>query len=512
MKKNIFIFSIVFIILVGFNPSSKSFKFSIGQPVRTGKITYLVVGKFGDDVVILSRDAKNFYYNKMKGTKFISNTKLNLKYQKKSMNYEGHFIKNNELFILSSFYNSKVRKQYYFYRKFDVKQMKESGDLVLIGDIPVKSRVRLGDISVAQSNDSTKIVLYMFNPDRGKKKQEIIFVVLDKDMKVLWKKKSFIKYLDKEFKFTYVTVDNQGVVYFAGKRYFKKSGKKSTPYVYHIFIFKQGEEEPEDIEVNLHKYYINDMVLKVADNGDIVFAGFYSPDKSWTIDGSFYLRLDGKTHEVVSDNYKEFTTSFITQGYSERIQNKAKRKEKKGKNVQFYEYDLNDIVMRSDGGIILVAEQFYITIYTTTSSNGTITTHYTYYFNDIIIVNINNKGIIEWNKKISKSQVSGGPSHLSFVMGVYNNNIYFIVNDNPKNRSITESSNRKAYGGSKNADLVLYTISRDGEIKREFVKNTKPYKFIMSPESSYFSGQDGIFYLTGWYPRKKLLMASVEIE
>jgi len=512
MKKGNFIFSMVVILLMGFNPSSNTFKFTIGQATKTGRITGSIIGKFGDNILILSRTNRGLWFNKMKGTKFIKSAKLNLKYKKKKMFYRGTFIKNKKLYILSSFYNSKAHKDYYFYKEFDVKSMKEMGDLVLIEDVPIKSKARLGNIFVAHSNDSTKTLLMLVHPDKGKKKQEIIFVVLNKDMSVLWKKKSYLKYLDKEFKITSKSVDNKGNVYIAGKKYFKKSSRKSVPYKYHIVIFNKDADDFNDIEINLKKYYINDMVLTIADNGDIVFAGFYSPDKSWTVDGSFYLRLDGKTHEAISDNYKEFTSSFITKGFSERTKKKAKRKEKKGKNIQFYKYDLSDMVMRTDGGIILIAEQYYVVVYTTTSVNGAMYTHYEYYYNDIIIVNIDNKGNIVWNSKISKFQSSGTTSHLSYIMGVYNNNLYFVINDNPKNRLIKESSHHRDYGGGRNADLVAFTVNPAGKVNKEFVKNTKPFKFLMCPKMSYFDTENGAFYLTGWYPRKTLNLAEIKIE
>lgn len=512
MKKTTFLISFIIVSLVGFMPSSDAFKFSIGKVTKIGTTTSKIIGKFGDDVIVLSGTFKKVHFVKMQGTKFIKKVPLNLKYKDKNMNYEGSFINKNKLYYLTSFYNAKTHKEFYFYKEFNTKSMKDVGELNLIGEVPVRSKSRLGSIGVVQSNDSTKTVLYLFNPDKGKNKQEIVFIVLDQDLQVVWKKSTYLKYLDKEFRITSVTIDNKGTVYFAGKKYIKKSSRKSVPYKYHILIFKEGEEEADDIEINLKKYFINDMALRIANNGDIVFAGFYSPDESWSIDGSFYLRLDGKSHEVASNNYKEFPLSFISQGHSEYQKKKAKKKEKKGKNIQLYKYDLSDIIMRTDGGIILVAEQYYSVTYTTTTANGGTTTHTTYYYNDIIIVNIDNKGNIVWNKKISKYQMSGNPWPFSYALGVYDNNIYFVVNDNPKNRLQKPSHSTRAYGGRKDVDIIIYTVEPKGDIKKTFVKNTKPYKFIMHPYLTYFDDTEGVFYISSLLPRKSIRIGTIELN
>ncbi|MBK6551495.1 MAG: hypothetical protein IPG11_13980 [Flavobacteriales bacterium] len=108
---------------------------------------------------------------------------------------------------------------------------------------------------------------------------------------------------------------------------------------------------------------------------------------------SFFLKLDQNTKQVTHSSFKEFDADFITQYMTEKEEAKAsKRADKKGEEIELYNYELRDIVRRTDGGAVMVGEQyrFYVTTTTTSSPNGgtTTTTTYHYIYNDIIVVNV----------------------------------------------------------------------------------------------------------------------------
>ena len=127
---------------------------------------------------------------------------------------------------------------------------------------------------------------------------------------------------------------------------------------------------------------------------------------SFNVDGTYWLKIDPKTQEIISQNFKEFDIDFITQNMKKRQEKKAKRKEAKGKEVELFSYDLDEIIFDNSGGAVLIGEQYFITTSTSTDSNGRTRTTYRYHYNDIIVVKISSDGNIDWAEKIPKVQVS----------------------------------------------------------------------------------------------------------
>jgi hypothetical protein len=181
------------------------------------------------------------------------------------------------------------------------------------------------------------------------------------------------------------------------------------------------------------------MQIAINDERDIICGGFYSEKGTFSIKGSYFLKIDGQTQEIKAKSFKEFGIDFITQHMTQRQEKKAKKKAAKGKNIELYEYDLDNIILRDDGGAYLIGEQFFVKVVTrtTTGSNGhtsTSTTTY-YYFNDILVINMSPSGEIEWTEKIPKRQrtTNDGGFFSSYALSVVKDKLYFVFNDHPKN-------------------------------------------------------------------------------
>ena len=125
--------------------------------------------------------------------------------------------------------------------------------------------------------------------------------------------------------------------------------------------------------------------MKIAINqvGDIICGGFYSDNGTSSINGSYFLKIDQNTTSITSKSFKEFGIDFITQNMTDKKQKESSKNEKtKGKDVELYEYDLEDIVLRDDGGAILIGEQYFVREVTTTDFQGNINISYHYYYNE----------------------------------------------------------------------------------------------------------------------------------
>ena len=229
------------------------------------------------------------------------------------------------------------------------------------------------------------------------------------------------------------------------------------------------------------------MFLIDFDKDKIICAGFYSESGTIGIKGSFYFTVDIESKEMSNISYKEFSLDFLTQNMNDRQARKMENKDAKGKDVELYKYDLNDLVLREDGGAILVGEQFDIQIVTSTSTgaNGNVITTKTYYyiFNDIIVININPEGEIVWEQKIGKRQRTRNDFgyYSSYAMAVIKDKLYFVFNDNAKNLYYKGEGKLAVFGGIKNALAVLVVLDKDGNQTKEALFGASKKESVLRP-------------------------------
>jgi len=142
-----------------------------------------------------------------------------------------------------------------------------------------------------------------------------------------------------------------------------------------------------------------------------------------------------------------------------------------------YEYDLDRLILRDDGGVVLLAEQYYISSYSRSANfgsdpyaNNRREVVNNYHYNDIIIININPDGNIEWASKIPKQQTTSGDNgyYSSYQPAIIKNKIYLFYNDNPKNLFKANAKKDKTHPFVINRDgvMVMAVLNLDGNLKK----------------------------------------------
>jgi hypothetical protein len=231
--------------------------------------------------------------------------------------------------------------------------------------------------------------------------------------------------------------------------------------------------------------------LAIGDDGNIIGAGFYSTRGTWSIRGTFFVTLDRETKEVLQKSFKEFDEDFMTMYMTDKEEKKAKKKaDKKDKELEMYEYDLSEIVLRDDGGAVLIAEQYYmyVTTHTSTDANGNSHTTYTYHYihNDIIVVNMDSNGEIDWAVKIPKRQhtTNDGGFYSGYGMTVQEDKMYFIYNDNGKNLFLQEGEKIHNFTPRKDFLVMIATVGIDGSVERETLFPIDKKDILLAPQES----------------------------
>jgi hypothetical protein len=338
------------------------------------------------------------------------------------------------------------------------------------------SRRNSGSFNFRLSQDSSKVLVFYSLPYDFGDPEKFGFAVYDDQMNRLWQKDVVLPYRDELFDVESVKVDNYGNVYLLGLLYKdvrKAKRKGAANYQYKVLSYTQEGKNENEYAVSLPDKFLTDMQIGIRSNQDIVCAGFYSDFGKLSIRGTFFLSIDAKTKAVKTESFKEFDINFITQNMTERQAEKAKRREEKGQEQEMYEYDLDKLIVRSDGGALLIGEQFFINTvtYTSYTGNRAITRTVTYYYyNDIIVVNINPDGNIAWSVKVPKRQssVNDGGFYSSYAMAINKDKIYFVFNDNPNNLDYS-GVGRVQEAGLRNQVVTVASVNARGEMKRQLL-------------------------------------------
>lgn len=397
------------------------------------------------------------------------------------------------LYLFTSMEDKKSRMNRLYIQEIDKKTLlpDDAREITSI-DYSEFNRNRIGGFDFAYSPDSTKMLIYSNFPFKNRANESYGFTVCDAAFNVLWSKEVEIPYEDGLFEVEDYVIDNTGNVYLTGAEYNekRKSKRKGLPnYRYRVLSYREEGEQFQNQVVDLPGKFITDLQITPEDDGNLLCGGFYSSAGTLSIDGTFFLRLDGESLMVLNESNSEFGIDFITQNMSEREEEKARRKAD-GKDAELYEYDLRQFVLRSDGGAVLIGEQYYTRTVTRTYTSGngssrtTTTTYYKY--GDIIVISIDPDGEIAWSQKIAKRQSTSndGGFYSSYALMIDGDEMHFLFNDNPKNLFLEPGE--KVLSSSpylKESLVVLYTLSWNGEGSKEALFSAKEAEVIVRPKA-----------------------------
>jgi hypothetical protein len=448
--------------------------------------------------------------------KLVRQKELSLDFKGKNRSFKDVVMLQGKLWLLSYFYNEKQEKTYLFAQRIDNQTLTLDTELIKIAEQDDTNRERQDVFSQAVSRDSSKIVI--FTQQIGDKKQEeFTIAVFDSDFNDVWSKKAKLPYNRKSFDVDETQIDKNGNVYLLGVVYTEGANRMArrgkATYQYDLVAYMRDSTlDVQEYKINLKDKFVTDLTFRVADDGDLVFSGFYSEKGVSSMKGTCFFKINPRTKDMSSVSVREFDFNFLTENLSQR--NKAKAKEasntnNKNQEAELPAFSLDKLILRSDGGALLVAEQYFIEeqyqnnrynsfgyggygggfydpFYDPWSfrNNGFNRQRDFYYnYNDIIIVNIRPDGEIAWAARIPKSQVSrnDGGIYSSYSMSIVADKLFFIYNEDPRN---LDPNRKKTYSESpdKSSVVVLAEVNKEGQVKRAPLFQNKEEGIVTRPK------------------------------
>jgi hypothetical protein len=512
MKKNL-LASILFITSVfPTNAQELSFSLKWGKELEASRRSSL------NDVV--GHDATGIYTVKGEVNAFGRNAEYTLEHYDKNfaltksfdLNLESGDLKGevnnilhikNRLYMFYSYSDKKTKKNTLFVKEIDKASLKPKTETKEIGEIDFtgKRKKNSGSFFYRVSRDSSKILVVYSLPYDEDQPAKFGFHVLDHQLNSIWEKQVTLPYQDELFDIKSFRIDNIGNAYLLGLVYKekRKDKRRGLPnYSYEVIACRDKGSTLVQYPVALKKRFITDMQIEILDNQNIICAGFYSEIGKMSIGGTYFISIDAATKEIKTESLRDFGIDFITQNLSERQERKAKRKEEQGNQVELYEYDLDKLLVGKDGSAILVGEQYFFNVVTSTRMINGVMSMYTtthYYYNDIIAVKIDPNGEIEWTQKIPKTQhtLEDGGFYSSYALAIVKGKICFIFNDNPKNIGVKESKSAN-YRPTKSVGVIV-SLDQKGNVTKQAIFGSADSEVIMRPKvCEQISNQEVILF------------------
>lgn len=463
------------------------------QSMKDGGAFQELLGERNNATFLLMARKKDLFIRRMDGLKMAWQKPLDLELDKRDLILQRVVITQREVVVLASYYDKGTNENSLYGMRFDQESFAPVQSAVKLTSIPAEKQSNTGSFSIHSSPDGSKILVHVFFPVEKDVASRSRMEMYDPGMRLLWSQEHVLPYDSDEFQVESQRVDDDGSVVTLGVKYARKSEKRAlkrenkATYEYHLLTLTGESAQMEDHPIVVGDKFLQDMTLSIAKTGDILCAGLYGNQGSFSVRGAFFLRLDRATKRILHESYKPFEDDFITSYMTERQAAKAKKKaERKEEELELPEFQLHDIVHRDDGGAVLLAEQYYMYTTTHTSSmNGqtytTTVVHYVY--NDVLVINISPAGDIEWAVKVPKRQHTTGAATFSgFALNVKGDKLYLVFNDSGENLFLKPGDKVKQFEVTgEDALVVLATVDRNGEVAREALFSPERRDVILRP-------------------------------
>ena len=419
------------------------------------------------NISAFSRRNKIFMERYDRDLKLQHSEEITLRLEKKDVTLEDVLFLDNQLYLLTSYANQAHQKVYLFLQKLSDKQMRPSGTAKKIAEGPLTRNNAGRTFDFQLSADSSRLLVYHQIPTAAREQERFALHVFDSGMELQWEREVALPYPDEQLAIREYRVDESGNVYLLGAVFEAGQRNRRLPSHYIVLEYRPGDLAPVEWRISLDDKFITELTFRISKTGDLICSGFYSERNADGAKGICYFRLDAATHRIVTQTWQPFDFELRAEDLSERGRQRAMDAEMEGnerRSPELLRFNLDELVLRTDGGALLVAEQFFIEERFTRFWDGTLQTNYYYHYNDLIVVNIQPSGAIEWTVRIPKQQVSidDGGYFSSYAMATVRDRLYFVFNDTGKNYGPDKrSGNVHSFYGAQ-AVVALAEVRKDG--------------------------------------------------
>lgn len=307
-----------------------------------------------------------------------------------------------------------------------------------------KDLIDFPQYKIELSDDESKMLLYEINS-----KTEMDAVVIDnKNFELIWQKVFNNNDFDFYYDFEQILISNASQIFIISNKK-KFTTKKVNPY-FHIHYLPDNVDQFESIKIPFVEYrnYSSKFVFDNLNN-KLTGAGLYANRKLFKAMGYFFISIpmnDKTNHSMVT---RPFSRDFIMEYLNRK---------KINKKAGIIDTEIKEIVLRKDGGALLIGEKVKLKEKVNGSRIDSEMFRADFFYEEIFMASIHPDGEEHWKNIIHKRQYSFDDSGIfsSFYLLKTAQNLNVIFNDDIRSQSTVSQ----------------FTIQGNGKYKRKAILNT----------------------------------------
>jgi hypothetical protein len=317
------------------------------------------------------------------------------------------------------------------------------------------------NLKVVYSKNRSKIVAFYPVPGQN----AIHFILLDKALDVLMKQRVDFPLPEGDYRLNEVVVDNEGNIFVA---LFDNTKLKKADESYgrnRIFRVYQNLPSATPIDFNFTRPVFGSVKLDMDNiNKQVVVAGFISDDNNKQAKGYFFKAYSLEENQLMRNYHIDFSTEL----YIELAGKES------GQNLEgLSTFEITDLVLRFDGGIVIVAESRFNNIESiqmpsfVPAAGPSFRSVTVNYYNDVMALCITPDGKQDWAKVLRKKQVSEDDEGFfsSYALHIRGGELNLIYNED-----IYQKTN-----------VASYRVDPKGETKRSVAFNSGDEDVLVVP-------------------------------
>lgn len=383
---------------------------------------------------------KRFYIETIEGFEPLSRKKLKLFGDGKRSTLEDITTLGNQLVVVSKKNFIWKKETGFYYHFIDPNLLSvESRGFPLGRYYYSGAKNGFGYISLTNNFKKNLAGIFHTVPSEGYDFPRYSFGVLNDRQELLYKNETTFPFRDKTLSFFDEYLTDSGDFFVLAREYSESENSiwLNQEVERQIRVFKIEDGELNDFKINQSEFILSEINLVSDEKGNLIFSGLYSEDQYSGIKGVFFIKAD-KEGVILSKEYHPFSFDFLMLGKSTWAKDRALDNNLNNLPVDgLGNFIMHDLRKTSDNGYIGVAEHFEIEKrFSGVGTPGSSSRLDTYFFyDDILVYKLDSLGILDWVKRIPKSQnsINDNGYYLSIVQALTDDYLYILFNDNSKN-------------------------------------------------------------------------------
>lgn len=412
MKKITFLFVLVLFIASASYAQNRvgEIEFSFGEKIdeQRGKLVK-IVGETSDRIYALGlRGKKNFYINTFSSEdmSLISNILIELpEINDRDLEFEEMLMVGTKIYAIGSFYDRRNKESNLIAIEIS-QEGKLTGNEHILFSIQVDRHSERGAYFFRRSHDGDQLLAMHVSI---LKKQDMIqyqVKLLDENMEVSLNHNEQLPYEAKNgghFGIEDYDVSPYGDVFIVINESYRDRKLKKHIENFELHSFKKNNDyNKEVLKLNVSDNYIVNCKMRVGFDNVVQMVGFYGETTSrgrtkGKLKGIYNININTVNNTVGNQKFNEFDLET-------RIKILGERRATRGRDLNPL-YSINNIILRADGGVIVLSEFQTIAVGNSSGIGPLSFTPITYTSNEIIITSLDENGNLEWSNVVPKEQV-----------------------------------------------------------------------------------------------------------